>query len=275
LEAHSRPAACGDPRRFRFDGRLLSIGVRLSAQALVGQPAQPHMTSERRPADAHGGGGRVGVAAGADQGDGLVDDGVGDGAGHAPGVACRPSGPGERRGRSWAENRIMLALLLLMAAVDPRLAGPLQLLAELHAAHPDIPDYGRAPDVLHLMLRVAPLPERAGGHYEPRTRTLTMAEALLGEDPRVMAAGLAHELTHASDFDLIAVGLLSADCAELEVRAFEAQAIVTRALWPDELPTGSAWETGLAMLVTADESGGVDGLRSMVAATTGYVGERC
>ena len=67
-----------------------------------------------------------------------------------------------------------------------------------------------------------------------------MAEALLDEDPRVMAAGLAHEFTHASDFDLIAVGLLQRDCTELEVRAFAAQAIITRALRPDELPGGSA-----------------------------------
>ena len=90
----------------------------------------------------------------------------------------------------------------------------------LRAARPEIPDYSRSPDVLHLTLRVAPLPGRAGGRYEPRTRTLTMAEALLAEDPRAIAAGLAHELTHASDFDLIAVGPLPRDCAELEVRAF-------------------------------------------------------
>jgi hypothetical protein len=102
-----------------------------------------------------------------------------------------------------------------------------------------------------------------------------MAEALLDEDPRVVAAGLVHEFTHASDFDLIAVGLLAADCAELEVRAFEAQVIVTRALWPDELPSGSDWESGLGGIVAAYESGGPDGLRAMVAGTPGYRAERC
>src|SRR5215213_9316233 len=121
---------------------------------------------------------------------------------------------------------VLLGLLLLAATVDPLLAGPLQMLAELHATHPEIPDYSRTTDVLRLTLRVAPLP--AGGHYEPRTGTLTMAEALLAEDPRVVAAGLVHELQHASAFDLIAVGLLQRDCAEQEIRAFEAQAIVTR-----------------------------------------------
>src|SRR5215212_4211815 len=167
------------------------------------------------------------------------------------------------------------ALLLLAATVEPHLAGPLHLLAELHAAHPGIADYSRSPDVLHVMLRVAPLPPLAGGHYDPRTRTLTMAEALLGEDPRIMAAGLAHELTHASDFDLIALGLLSADCAELEVRAFEAQAIVTRALWPDELPSGSDWEKGLAIAVLAYESGSLEGVRALVESDPGYRGETC
>ena len=169
----------------------------------------------------------------------------------------------------------LLALLLLAATIDPRLAEPLQVLAELHAAHPEIPDYSRTPDLLHLTLRMSPLPPMAGGHYDPRTRTLTMAQALLGEDPRVMAAGLAHELTHASDFDLIAVGLLERDCAELEIRAFEAQAIVTRALWPDEVQSGTDWERGLAMIVMAYEASGVDGLRAMVDGTPGYRAERC
>jgi hypothetical protein len=169
----------------------------------------------------------------------------------------------------------LLALLVLGATIDPRLAGPLPLLAELHADHPDIPDYSRSPDILHLVLRVAPLPPLAGGHYDPRTRTLTIAEALLGEDPRVMAAGLAHELTHASDFDLIAVALLQRDCIELEVRAFEAQAIVTRGFWPGDLPSGTDWERGLAMTVATYESGDLDGLGTMVAGTPGYQAERC
>jgi hypothetical protein len=74
---------------------------------------------------------------------------------------------------------------------------------------------------------------------------------------------------------LIALGLLERDCADLEVRAFEAQAIVTRALWPDELPSGTDWERGLAMTVTTYESGGLDGIRTMVSGTPGYSAERC
>jgi hypothetical protein len=125
-----------------------------------------------------------------------------------------------------------------------------------------------------VTLVVAPMQPRAGGHYDPRTRTLTMAEAMLAEDPRVVAAGLVHELQHAGDFDLIAVGLLDHDCVEFEARAFEAQARVTRAFWPDELPSGTDWEKGLALTVMIYEQDGLDGLRAKVGEDAGYQ-ERC
>lgn len=41
---------------------------------------------------------------------------------------------------------------------------------------------------------------------------------------------------------IIAAGLMEHDYIELESRAFESQAKVTRAFWPDELPNGSDWE---------------------------------
>ena len=106
----------------------------------------------------------------------------------------------------------LLALLLLAATVDPRLAEPLRLLAEVRDAGGAAvgAEYAELPGALSLTLRVAALPPRAGGHYAPRTRTLTMAEALLTEDPRVMAVGLVHELRHAADLDQVRRGLLDA-----------------------------------------------------------------
>ena len=86
---------------------------------------------------------------------------------------------------------------------------------------------------------------------------------------------LVHELQHAADLDLVTLGLLDRDCGELEVRAFEAQALVTRAFWPDELPSGTEWERGLAMTVTAYEAGGLDGLKTMVESVPGYGAGRC
>jgi hypothetical protein len=169
---------------------------------------------------------------------------------------------------------LALAFSLFAATVDPRLAEPLRLLAELEARDASGqaigPHYAHLPGTLRLTLAVRALPPRSGGHYDPRRRIVTMGEALMSEDPRVLAAVLVHELHHASDFDLIAVGLLERDCVELEARAFEAQAIVTRVFWPDELPSGTDWEKGLAMNVTTYESGGIDGLRSWVAQTAGY-----
>jgi hypothetical protein len=171
---------------------------------------------------------------------------------------------------------LVLAFALLLAAgtVDPRLEQPLSILANLRARDPggDLigPYYASLPDALKLTLAIGSLPPGAGGHYEPSRRTLTLADVLLAEDPRVLAAGLVHELRHAADFDQIDAGQLTADCIELESRAFVAQAIVTRALWPDELPDGSVWERGLASNVTLYESGGPDAIRDWVGQSIGY-----
>lgn len=146
------------------------------------------------------------------------------------------------------------ALMTAPATVDPCLDEALQLLAALQvhdaSGQPIGPCYASLPNSLSL--------------------TLMIAEMLLVEDQRAVEAGLVHELRHASDFDLIAVGLLEPDCVELEARAFEAQAIVTRAFWPDDLPSGSDWEKGLAMNVATYESGGLDALRTRVGQTAGY-----
>lgn len=158
----------------------------------------------------------------------------------------------------------LVAFLLLVAVVDPRLAEPLRRLAEVRDARgePVGAEYVGMPEALRLTLRLAPLPPRAGGHYNPRTRTITMAEALQTEDPRVLAVGLVHELRHAKDIDQAAMGLLPTDCLEWEARAFEAQAIVARALWPAQVPAGTEWERGIAAIVPMHDQGGIDGLRS-------------
>ena len=171
----------------------------------------------------------------------------------------------------------ILALLLVATLVDPRLDEPLRLLAEVQdaAGEPIGAEYAQMPDELGLSLIVASVPTGAGAAYQPQRRVLTVATPLLDEDPRVVAVALVHELQHASDFHLMADGRLDRDCQELEVRAFEAQAKVTRAFWPDELPSGTDWERGLSMTVQAYEAGGADGLRAMVGAIPGYQAEQC
>ena len=115
------------------------------------------------------------------------------------------------------------------------------------------------------LIEVGPLPATIEAGWQPDRRPIVEAEDLLAEDPRLLAAVLVHELRHASHFDLVAVGLLAPDCVELE-----AQAIVTRAFWPDKLPDGSDWEKGLAMTGTTHENSGLDGLREWVGQTVGY-----
>ena len=166
----------------------------------------------------------------------------------------------------------LLAFFLLVAVVDPRLAEPLRLLADVRDARgePVGAEYAELPRALSLTLRVAALPPRAGGHYNPRARTVTMAEALLSEDPRVLAVGLVHELRHATDLDQQALGLLSTDCLTWEARAFESQAIVARALWPEQLPDGTEWERGIAATVQLHEQGGITALRAWLEEGQAY-----
>jgi hypothetical protein len=123
---------------------------------------------------------------------------------------------------------------------------------------------------LRLTLDVGELRPGAVGRYSSSTRTVTIAEAAQAEDPRFVATLLAHEIRHASDADLVALGLLPADCLELETRGFEAQAIVSRAFWPDELPSGTVEERQLAALVRTYERIGLDGIRIGLAGDSAY-----
>jgi hypothetical protein len=166
----------------------------------------------------------------------------------------------------------LVALLLFAATVDPRLDEPLRLLAEVSdtQGEPVGVAYAEMPQTHDLILIVSSLPPRAGAHYHPSRRVVTVAAALLDEDPRVVATGLVHEFQHVTDFDEVANGVLEHDCVELEARAFEAQARVTRAFWPNELPAATEWERGVAASAATYEAGGLDGLRAMVRRHTGY-----
>ena len=168
----------------------------------------------------------------------------------------------------------LLAILLLAATVDPSLAEPLRLLAEVGAR--DTTDghagqfFADLPESLNLTLAVAELPRGAAGRYDSRTRTVTVAEAAIGEDSRVVAAVLAHELQHAVDARRVALGLLDRDCVAFEARAFEAQAKTARLFWPDELPGGTALERHVALVVREYEQDGAAGIAARVAADARY-----
>jgi hypothetical protein len=168
----------------------------------------------------------------------------------------------------------LLALVLLTATIDSRLAEPLRLLAEV-GAHDTTdghlgPYFADLPESLDLTLAVGELPRGAAGHYDPRTRTVTIADRLIGEDPRAVAVILAHELQHALDLKRVALDLLDRDCLALEARGFEAQARVTRLFWPDELPNATALEQHVALVARDLERDGLAGIAARVAEDARY-----
>jgi hypothetical protein len=126
----------------------------------------------------------------------------------------------------------LLALVLLAATIDPHLAEPLRLLAEVGARDTTDGHIGSElaglPESLGLTLAVAEMPRGAARRYDPGSRTVTIGVALIDEDPRAVAVILAHELQHALDLKRAALVLLDRDCLALEVRGFVAQAVVTR-----------------------------------------------
>jgi hypothetical protein len=168
----------------------------------------------------------------------------------------------------------LLAILLLAATVDARLAEPLRPLAEVGAR--DTADghvgqfFADLPDSLGLTEGVGELPHGAVGRYDSRTRTVTIVDSVVAEDPRVVAVMLAHELQHALDRKRVALDLLDADCLALEVRGFEAQAHVTRLFWPDDLPAGTDLERHLAAVVWDVERDGSAGIAAALAGDAAY-----
>ena len=103
-----------------------------------------------------------------------------------------------------------------------------------------------------------------------RTRTVTVAEAVIAEDTRVVAVVLAHELQHTLDRKRSALGLLDLDCVALEVRGFEAQAITTRLFWPDDLPNATSLERHIALVVRDYERDGTAAIAARLAGDAIY-----
>ena len=63
---------------------------------------------------------------------------------------------------------------------------------------------------------------------------------------------------------------MTRDCLDWEARAFEAQAIVARALWPEQLPDGTEWERGITAIAQMHEQGGIEALRAWLEQSQEY-----
>ena len=164
----------------------------------------------------------------------------------------------------------------LAATVDPRLVEPLRLLSEVtdRDGRRVGEFHARVPDALSLTLAVHPLPDGEDARYDRGRGIVTVAEALLTEDPRLVAVVLAHELRHAADLEWVTRGAVALDCLEFEARGFEAEATVSRAFWPDGPPSGTDREGDLASIVDGYEQGGIDDIRARLVGE-GVYEEQC
>src|SRR4051794_24922621 len=106
------------------------------------------------------------------------------------------------------------------APIDQRLVEPLRLLSEVkdRDGQPIGAPYADLVQALHLTLAVADLRPGLAGKYTIPTRTVTISEASMREDPKFVAAALAHEIKHGDDADFVGLGLLEPDCLTLEAR---------------------------------------------------------
>jgi hypothetical protein len=126
----------------------------------------------------------------------------------------------------------LLAIFLLAATVDPRLAESLFLLGGVQVVLHNtlgeplgktLANRARSPLVTIV---VEPVDSGFFAHYNRTTRTITVSEALAAEDPRVIASALAHELQHSLDIDMALFGVVPGDCLTVETRGFATQAVV-------------------------------------------------
>jgi len=114
-----------------------------------------------------------------------------------------------------------------------------------------------------------------GGTLKIVSNSVTINSDVMSESPRVLAAILAHEITHANQ-SLSQSRRKAPDCVEAEVDAYAVQARVWSAFWdPAHGPSQTTWERSMDYVVEVWKDGGEDGLRSMVREETGTNAHSC
>jgi hypothetical protein len=97
----------------------------------------------------------------------------------------------------------------------------------------------------------------------------------MSESPRVLAAMLAHEITHA-DQPIRRSGGKPTDCVEDEVEAYGVQARVWAAFWGQTVPPGATkWERTMNYVAEVWRDSGDAGLRQLVKEETGTSTHSC
>ena len=120
----------------------------------------------------------------------------------------------------------------------------------------------------HPTIRVGTLPQDVNGEYDAETNTVTISDRLLTEDPGVVAAVLAHEMTHVSH----GAALLKdtpAQCIAEEVEAYGNESAVWQGMWSVP-PERTQEEQNLNYISMLLAQGGQSVLSSVVAADPGF-----
>jgi len=95
------------------------------------------------------------------------------------------------------------------------------------------------------------------GAYSRRAKTIVIDQDVVKEDPRALAAVLAHELTHAAQpFDM--------DCVDREVEGHRISILVWGTFWKRRGPVRTALEQELAYETRIFEEEGEDGLYDLI-----------
>jgi hypothetical protein len=120
-----------------------------------------------------------------------------------------------------------------------------------------------------VRLTVGPLPAGTAGRYAGRDNTITVNQDLIGEDPRAIAAVLAHELTHAAQVYRGEGG--RRDCVRMEVDAYGAEAVAWSSFRQRGYgPSRTGLERDLDALVRIMASEGEPGLYKLVVSRPDY-----
>lgn len=174
-------------------------------------------------------------------------------------------------------SRLQSAPLVESGAASPAGVDPLldPAIAALQALELPAGDGSLARGLLDLIdrvgvqIQVRPLPRGVHAEYAVRANTIAIGEYLLDEHPRVTAALIAHELTHARQVQIGRQDVGQA-CIQMEVEAFMLQGLVWDALWSGQPPRVTPIERELTAISTIVLSQGEPGMHRLVANSPSY-----
>lgn len=157
--------------------------------------------------------------------------------------------------------------------VDPALLPAWELLVNLPGPdrRTDGARYRTIAERAGLAIVVEAIPIRADAGFIADERRIIISPAYVDEDPRALAAVLAHELTHVNQWLAGNRDPPPGACYIMEVGAIMAQNAVWVALWGEEpLPRRTRLERSLTADVQAEREGGIAGLYAAVERNATY-----